>query len=538
MVEQKETTSQKKSKDLVKVLAVDDLPENLVALEALLRPQHIQLHKAISGTEALEHMLSTDFAVALLDVQMPGMDGFELAELMRGSERTRQIPIIFLTAGAWNRDRVFRGYESGAVDFLVKPVDPHILRSKVAVFVELYRQKKVLQETARQLLIAKQDAETANASKSQFLANMSHEIRTPMTAIMGFTELLAGEEANEKNRAEFIKRIRSNGDHLLHLIDDILDLSKFEAGQVNVEKIAFSVTELITEVLQSFRPLADRKQIELKLRFQNAVPQIVNSDPHRIRQVLINLIGNALKFTATGSVEVILDYRSDAQKLFVVQVKDSGVGVAPEKRDVIFEPFQQADSSVTRKYGGTGLGLALSREITAALGGRLEVVDSSSKGSVFQFSFEVGDLSDGIFVSEATSRSAQRFGRNKFNGSLTGVKILLVEDSPDNEALMKLYLDNAKAEVSVARNGVEALEICDQKKFDIVLMDVQMPMMDGLEATRRLRASGFTTPIIALTAHAFKEEVDKSIAAGCNEHVTKPVDRSTLFQTILRLTNK
>ncbi len=538
MVEQKETTSQKKSKDLVKVLAVDDLPENLVALEALLRPQHIQLHKAISGTEALEHMLSTDFAVALLDVQMPGMDGFELAELMRGSERTRQIPIIFLTAGAWNRDRVFRGYESGAVDFLVKPVDPHILRSKVAVFVELYRQKKVLQETARQLLIAKQDAETANASKSQFLANMSHEIRTPMTAIMGFTELLAGEEANEKNRAEFIKRIRSNGDHLLHLIDDILDLSKFEAGQVNVEKIAFSVTELITEVLQSFRPLADRKQIELKLRFQNAVPQIVNSDPHRIRQVLINLIGNALKFTATGSVEVILDYRSDAQKLFVVQVKDSGVGVAPEKREVIFEPFQQADSSVTRKYGGTGLGLALSREITAALGGRLEVVDSSSKGSVFQFSFEVGDLSDGIFVSEATSRSAQRFGRNKFNGSLTGVKILLVEDSPDNEALMKLYLDNAKAEVSVARNGVEALEICDQKKFDIVLMDVQMPMMDGLEATRRLRASGFTTPIIALTAHAFKEEIDKSLAAGCNEHVTKPVDRSTLFQTILRLTKK
>lgn len=657
----------------VKCLLVDDLEENLVALRALLADENVDLFSAHSGVDALELLLQHDFGLALVDVQMPGMDGFELAELMRGSDRTRQTPLIFLTAGAWNRERIFKGYESGAVDFMFKPIEPRILRSKVRVFVELNRQKLQIakgeeryalstsaaqigtwelstetnelvcseiklrlfgleqkrgpisrtdifdrihpddraafdielqkamtvgtplnhqfrvtlpgghvhwldtkakasfnefgavssvfgvdtdittQKTASDALHrAKEEADAANILKSEFLANMSHEIRTPMTAILGFAELLLSNPLSEQARLDFAGRIRSNGDHLLHLIDDILDLSKFEAGRVPTEKIDFSLVETLTDALRSVRPLAERKNLELKFETEGAVPKIINSDPHRLRQIVLNLVGNAIKFTATGFIRVIARYNDG---VLTLDVEDTGIGLSAEQSSRLFRAFQQADSSVTRKFGGTGLGLALSKKIAEALGGTLALSGSvPNKGSVFTVRVKApANTSAGLVEAKESFAIAPLVGA-KFvekNESvvtalteplteplkeplkaLDGVRILLVEDSIDNEILMRLYLEAAGAKIETAHHGQEAIDIATASTFDVVLMDVQMPGMDGLEATRRLRAQGYSAPIIALTAHALPEEVEKSMAAGCDQHVTKPISRSSLVQAV------
>lgn len=524
----------------VKCLLVDDLEENLVALRALLADENVELYSARSGVDALELMLQHDFGLALVDVQMPSMDGFELAELMRGSERTRSTPIIFLTAGAWNRERIFKGYESGAVDFMFKPIEPRILRSKVRVFVELNRQKMALAEAitaqkqaAEDLLRAKQEAEAANVLKSEFLANMSHEIRTPMTAILGFAELLLSEKLGEQARLDFASRIRSNGDHLLHLIDDILDLSKFEAGRVPTEKIDFSLWETVADALRSVRPLAERKGLDLRFEIEGQVPKVINSDPHRLRQIVLNLVGNAIKFTSAGYVRVVTRFNDNCLTL---DVEDTGIGLSPEQSSRLFRAFQQADSSVTRKFGGTGLGLALSKRIAEALGGSLSLSGSvPGKGSVFTLRIKApANLSAGfIETTEPTLKTQAPVAAPSPNEKvLDGVNVLLVEDSVDNEALMKLYLETVGAKITCAHNGREAIEAATSASFDVILMDVQMPDMDGLEATRRLRARGDSTPIIALTAHALPEEIEKSIAAGCDQHVTKPVGKSDLIQAI------
>lgn len=646
----------------VKCLLVDDLEENLVALRALLENESVELYSARSGVDALELMLQHDFGLALVDVQMPSMDGFELAELMRGSERTRQTPIIFLTAGAWNRERIFKGYESGAVDFMFKPVEPTILRSKVRVFVELNRQKLKLAEAEERYALstsaaqvgtwefnnesgemvcsdiklrlfgleskrppialgdivdrvhhddradfeaalkrtlttgaplqtqfrvvlpgghvhwldtkakasldrhgqvtsvfgvdmdisaqkrasdelrrAKEDADAANVLKSEFLANMSHEIRTPMTAILGFAELLLNEKLSEQARLDFASRIRSNGDHLLHLIDDILDLSKFEAGRVPTEKIDFALGEGLTEVIRTVRPLGTKKGLDVRLEVVGQIPRILNSDPHRFRQIILNLLGNAIKFTAKGSVALKARYVDDT---LIVDVQDTGIGMNDEQSARLFHAFQQADSSVTRKFGGTGLGLALSRRIAQALGGSLALSHSApGQGSTFTLKLKApanaahgwlraADLAEGhapIATIEATSVPAPA------TKALAGTKILLVEDSTDNEKLMRLYLEAAGAKISSAQDGQQAIDRASADDFDVVLMDVQMPGLDGLEATRRLRAQGYGRPIIALTAHALPEEIEKSMAAGCDMHVTKPISKADLIAAIERV---
>ncbi len=653
--------SQRIDANHVKCLLVDDLEENLVALRALLESEGVELYSARSGVDALELLLQHDFGLALVDVQMPSMDGFELAELMRGSERTRQTPIIFLTAGAWNRERIFKGYESGAVDFMFKPLEPTILRSKVRVFVELNRQKLKLAEAEeryalstsaaqvgtwelntendelvcsdiklrlfglenkrppfvtldilerihpedrltfeaafqRTLLVgaplqhqyrvilpgghihwidtkakasfnhlgqvakvfgvvmdislqkrasddlrrAKEEADAANVLKSEFLANMSHEIRTPMTAILGFSELLLNETLSEQVRLDFAARIRSNGDHLLHLIDDILDLSKFESGQVPTEKIDFTLGEVLAETIQTVRPLAAKKNLELSLEVDGQIPRILNSDPHRFRQIILNLLGNAIKFTAKGKVALKVRFSHD---VLTVDVHDTGIGMTNEQSARLFHAFQQADSSVTRQFGGTGLGLALSRKIAQALGGSLILSHSKpGAGSVFTLKLEapVSSSSGWIRATNLEDRMANLLAAKKPDAAidekaLADIHILLAEDSADNEKLMRLYLEAAGANVVSAHDGLEAIELATAQDFDIILMDVQMPGLDGLEATKRLRAQGYSQPIVALTAHALTEEIEKSLAAGCDRHVTKPIGRLDLIRAVSAL---
>ncbi|GAF79718.1 unnamed protein product, partial [marine sediment metagenome] len=329
-----------------KILVVDDRSENLLAIETALKHVDTEIIKARSGNEALALMLCHDLALVLLDVRMPEMNGFEVATLMRDDDNTKHIPIIFVTAISKDEAYVFRGYETGAVDYLFTPLNPDILQAKVRVFLEMYRQK-------RELKIARREAEAANLAKSEFLANMSHEIRTPMTAILGFSDVLLGNLQEEEDvfAANIIKR---NGEYLLRLINDILDLSKIEAGKFEVEHIACSPPTIIADVASLMRVRAKSKNIPLYVEYVGAIPETIQCDPVRLRQILINLLGNAIKFTETGSVRLVIRLVQGPGSATALRfdVIDTGIGLSEEQISTLFQPFSQADASTTRRFGG------------------------------------------------------------------------------------------------------------------------------------------------------------------------------------------
>ena len=385
---------------------------------------------------------------------------------------------------------------------------------------------------------ARDAAEAANRSKTQFLANMSHEIRTPMNAILGFSELLSDKDLDEDLRAEHLHRIRLNGEHLLSLIDDILDLSKVEAGQMTTEKQWFNLTELIDETVAGVSVLAHKKNLEILLDYDDNVPESVNADPVRLRQVFTNLLSNAVKFTEVGQIKIrVRCLAENAIRRLRLSVEDTGIGISEDAQAAIFRPFSQADSSVTRKYGGTGLGLSLSRRIAQVMGGSLTLAWSRAhEGSCFTFEIPVNDISQEFVHKEKTPLKFSSPENSTVDRDLRGhgAQILLAEDSPDLEALMRFYVEREGYHVDSAHNGEEAIALAKAHDYDVVLMDVQMPLLDGLEATRRLRKLGYKKPIVALTAHALRDDVRKSLDAGCDAHLSKPVDRKDLLLALRR----
>lgn len=514
-------------KNKVKVLLVDDRKENLFSLGSLLEDLNLDIYKAQSGTEALSYMVDHDFSLALLDVQMPEMDGFELAELMRGAEKTQSIPIMFITAASPQSGFVFKGYELGAVDFLYKPVNPQILKSKVKVFVEFALQKK-------QLLLAKEAAENANHLKSAFLANMSHEIRTPLGAVMGFAQLLDDDSLTKSDRELYISTIQRNGQSLKHLIDDILDLSKVEAGHLEIEKEVFSLSELLDDVFTPLNNVAQAKDLTLIYEVDENLPAKAISDCKRIRQILMNIVGNAIKFTEKGSVVLTANvHKIDGNRSkLVFSVKDTGMGIPAEQKERLFKPFMQADNSVTRKFGGTGLGLALSRRLAHLLGGDLELTESTvGKGSTFVATIEIENVKseDNGKVFSRSSNTARSQVTTK---TIDGARILVVEDSPDNQLLIEVMLKRHKVKLEFANNGEEGIQKALSSNFDIILMDIQMPIMDGYMAVKKLRERSYRGPIIALTAHAMNEEREKCLNAGCNDFLSKPIDLKQLIEKV------
>jgi PAS domain S-box-containing protein len=382
----------------------------------------------------------------------------------------------------------------------------------------------------------------ASEAKSAFLANMSHEIRTPLNAILGFTEVLGNETIAEPERREHLETIRRNGEHLLSVINDVLDISKIEAGRMTVERVELLTVELFAQVISLMQVRADAKGLALDLEFETEIPRTIRTDPVRLRQILLNLIGNAVKFTEIGGVRVLVGLEEDPDEPCLrIEVADTGIGMTRDQADRVFQPFAQADSSTTRKFGGTGLGLHISNRLAGMLDG--EILLTSEKGVGTSFIVRVptgtGHEADRMSAADAWDemiehrRSEERAQRASLSGVLAGRRVLVAEDGPDNQRLVRHYLEKAGASVEIAENGRIALErITADPGFDAVLMDVQMPEMDGHEATRRLRRGGFRGPIIALTAHAMSEERDAILASGCDGFLTKPVARTTLVETI------
>ncbi|MBX2986961.1 MAG: response regulator [Bdellovibrionaceae bacterium] len=409
------------------------------------------------------------------------------------------------------------------------------IAQRAAVALDNARLYENLKITEQRLVEAKKTAEIASRAKTEFLANMSHEIRTPLGAVLGFVDLILHAPDSSENYRFWGEKIRANGTHLLGLINEILDLSKVETGHLEICPQPVDLGLLLQDVSQSFTPLTRHKSVRLTLALETPIPRWVQSDPTRLRQVLWNMIGNAVKFTEKGEVNVRLSYRSDIGQLAVL-VQDTGIGLTEDQAGRLFRPFTQADSGHSRRFGGTGLGLSLSRHLCRLMDGDVTLLESEpGVGTSFLCTLGVASLGDhdwmGVLdeVTRVVSAGGAGFAASP---SLRGLRLLLVEDSADNQFLVRHFLTHAGADVEVASNGEEGVQKALTGDYHLVLMDIQMPIMDGYEACRVLRGKGYQIPIVALTAHAFKEEVEKSLASGCNSHLAKPIDRHHLVRMV------
>lgn len=390
----------------------------------------------------------------------------------------------------------------------------------------------------RQLNQALHEAAQANVAKSQFIANMSHEIRTPMTAVLGYAELLTSKETDPE-KLEYLRTIRRNGMFLTDIINDILDLSKIEAGKLDITLQPIKPDAIVFDVHSMMHVRAVEKQLDFDIEFRSKIPKSIKTDPKRLRQILINLVGNAIKFTPSGSVKLLVRFEKGQM---IYEVVDTGIGISKQHQSRLFEAFSQGDASVDREYGGTGLGLAISQRLAKMLGGQIEVESSPEKGSLFRTRIEVGEVREGdlIYASKDAIQSTPEADQKL---AALSCRVLVVDDRRDIRMLAGHLLRRAGADVEFAEDGLEGTEIIKSslgspKTFDIILMDMQMPRMDGYRAAAVLREMGYDRPIIALTADAMQGDMDRCITSGCNSYLSKPIDAKELIRVVSTFTSE
>lgn len=533
-----------KNADVISILAVDDQPENLLALEAIFTDPSLRLVKARSGKEALKYLLDEEFAVILMDAHMPVMDGFETAKVIRGREKSRSTPIIFLTAMHKDSMHASAGYDIGAVDYLFKPLIPEILQAKVAVFVELFKRTKEIRLQADRLKAlneelrlmtddaakARDQALSASRFKSEFLANMSHEIRTPMNGVLGMLEILLKSGLTEKQHG-YATTAKEAGRALLAVINDILDFSKMEAGKLSLEISDFEPVALIESIAELLAAQAKQRSITLLTFIDPRLPKFLEGDAGRLRQIITNLAGNAIKFSDRG--EVVIRAIVDSQDAVSVRVKceitDQGIGLTQEETRRLFQPFVQSESGAHYRYNGTGLGLSISKQLVELMGGEIGVTSVKNCGSTFWFSIPM------------KKHTSQEGSRRVGSSDLSGVKVLVVDDESGAREILHNYLLAWGLHNDAASDAKEALSIlraaAKVDPYHIAIVDLQMPDMDGMHLGKVIRADESLAGIklILLTAFDKPGIGEEAIHLGFDAYLTKPIKQSQLLNTISTL---
>jgi signal transduction histidine kinase len=503
------------------ILIVDDRPENLLTLESILESPELNIIKAHSGNEALGLLLEYEVALVLMDVQMPGMDGFETAEIMRSSERTKHIPIIFVTAISKQRKHIFRGYETGAVDYLYKPLDMEILKSKISAFIELFKYKTSLEETTaklqktvEELHDAKIAAEEATRAKSSFLASMSHEIRTPLNGIIGIAELGLMDKDLSPLQTERFLDIKTSGQNLLEIINDILDISKIEAGKLELEETEFSIREMLDKVFKIISVFAQNKDLNLVVDMDPNIPDILIGDQLRIRQVLTNLLNNAVKFTEKGRVELsigMIDLIEEQIRLRFC-VEDTGAGIPKEKQELLFEKYTQADVSTTRKYGGTGLGLNIARKLVELMGGKIELESEVGVGSKFYFTINLITGDQNCEPEKLSPKPPLKHNR-----------VLIMTPYPEIADTLRKILLFWNIEMVQAESMTNAREALKQNSFDAFFVDFNAGEPDVEKQVSVIQKENPDMRIVFLYKEIASQEIDRLKQMGKYGFINKPV---------------
>lgn len=634
----------------VNILIVDDREENIIALEALLKRDDIRIFSTTSPNEALKIAWETHIAIALVDVQMPEMDGFELVEMLKSNPRTRDIMVIFVTAISKETKYAVKGLGTGAVDYLYKPLDPYITSAKVDSFVHLARSQaeiKLKNEELRsfaivvknsadvicsvdaqtlrinninpavenimgfkaaellgksivdlsvdgqqhlfrkklgeiikdnlnfavfelqfetfdkriiwvecrasyhnktiflnisdispqksyqeQLIKSKEDAEYGKKVKENFLANMSHELRTPVNGIIGITSLLLTTDLNEQQK-NMLDLLETSSRSLLGVINDVLDISKIEAGKFNIVRTPNNIYDLIKSVFDLLKFRADESNIEFLLEIDNNVPQNLMIDSLRLNQILMNLLSNAIKFTPRGYVKLkvsVMQKHNDKVRL-KYSIEDSGIGVPADRLNKIFDSFEQAEEDTGNKYGGTGLGLTIVKKLAELKGGELVVTSQLGRGSIFNF------INWHTIAAKPTAKMSDK--SDKVLSPFNNISVLVAEDNMVNQFMLSKMLKNWNIDAEIVDNGRKVIDKLKAKNYDLILMDTHMPEMNGYEAAKTIRVDfeepKRSIPIISLSASSFGHEQEQALAAGMNDVLAKPFQPYQLHEKMSRL---
>ena len=467
------------------------------------------------------------------------------------TERTRNSPIVFITAVFKAEEFIHRGFGIGAVDYLTKPIDDNLLLNRIRLYQSIHSRERHLAVAIAQLqlkehalLLAKEAAEAASRAKSTFLANMSHELRTPMSGIMGMIELVLRHTTDPKQQAQ-LSTAKQSALHLLHVINNILDISKIEADRLQLEQLDFVLGQVLENLTNLIGQKVSDKGLKLRIRIEPGLPmRRFRGDPTRLGQILLNLVGNALKFTEQGAITLSCRLVEETPNRLVEEtpdgvllrweVADTGIGIDAEAQKRLFSAFEQADNSMTRTYGGTGLGLTITKRLVELMGGEIGVDSQPGSGSTFWFSVRLDK--PGSAAAMPAPSDTKREPETRLQEGFPGARILLAEDEPVNQEVSRGLLEDVGLRIDLAEDGAQALALAKQHRYALILMDMQMPNLNGIEATRAIRADSQKrdTPILAMTANAFDEDRQLCIEAGMNDHIAKPVEPAVLYEIILK----